>query len=142
MTHVPFANEGGLHTGLLQVGGEEDGALGNGALIVHHAMMVHVLTGQDMHGAMRWLDGMEQPPARINRQIYNVGYENFKVRELAEKVRRTLGGNIDIVCTPSDDQRSYHVSSEKIKQELGFIPRFTIEDDIGKVVEFVVITTP
>jgi tetratricopeptide (TPR) repeat protein len=27
------------------------------------------LTGQDMHGAMRWLDGMEQPPARSNRAV-------------------------------------------------------------------------
>jgi len=73
---------------------------------------------------------LEQPPQKIHKKIYNVGYENFKVRELAEKVKHTLGGDIDIVCTPTNDNRSYHVSSAKIKKELGFAPKFTIEDAI------------
>lgn len=73
---------------------------------------------------------LEQPAHNIHKKIYNVGYENFKVGELAEKVRHTLGGDIDIVFTPSNDNRSYHVSSQKIKRELGFAPRFTIEDAI------------
>jgi len=73
---------------------------------------------------------LEQPAVNIHKKIYNVGYENFKVRELAEKVKRTLGEKIDIVYTPSNDNRSYHVSSEKIKRELGFAPKFTIEDAI------------
>ncbi|MDE2027942.1 MAG: NAD(P)-dependent oxidoreductase, partial [Candidatus Omnitrophica bacterium] len=30
----------------------------------------------------------------------------------------------------SDDIRSYRISSEKIKRELGFVPRFTIEDAV------------
>lgn len=72
----------------------------------------------------------EQPTQKIHKKIYNVGYENFKVKELAQKVKDTLGGEIEIVCTPSNDNRSYHVSSEKIKRELGFVPRFTIEDAI------------
>jgi nucleoside-diphosphate-sugar epimerase len=73
---------------------------------------------------------LEQPPEKIHQKIYNVGYENFKVKELAEKVKDTLGSNIEIVCTPSNDNRSYHVSSQKIKRELGFAPRCTIEDAI------------
>ncbi|MFZ5453718.1 MAG: NAD-dependent epimerase/dehydratase family protein [Thermodesulfobacteriota bacterium] len=73
---------------------------------------------------------LEQPDHKIHKKIYNVGYENFKVRELAEKVKATLGGDIDIVYTPSNDNRSYHVSSEKIKRELGFAPKFSIEDAI------------
>jgi len=73
---------------------------------------------------------LKQPAHKIQKKIYNVGYENFKVRELAEKVKRTLGGDIDIVYTPGNDNRSYHVSSEKIKRELGFAPKFTIEDAI------------
>lgn len=30
----------------------------------------------------------------------------------------------------ANDNRSYHISSEKIARELGFTPRFTIEDAI------------
>jgi dTDP-D-glucose 4,6-dehydratase len=37
-------------------------------------------------------------------------------------------GEVPIVTTPSDDPRSYHISSEKIRQELGFVPKRTIED--------------
>jgi nucleoside-diphosphate-sugar epimerase len=37
-------------------------------------------------------------------------------------------GEVAIVTTPSDDPRSYHISSEKIKRELGFLPKRTIED--------------
>ncbi|MGB8991919.1 MAG: SDR family oxidoreductase, partial [Desulfobaccales bacterium] len=73
---------------------------------------------------------LEQPAHNIHKKIYNVGYENFKVGELAEKVKHTLGGDIDIVFTPSNDNRSYHVSSQKIRRELGFAPKFTIEDAI------------
>lgn len=73
---------------------------------------------------------LEQPAHKIQKKIFNVGYENFKVRELAEKVKCALGGDIEIVCTPSNDNRSYHVSSEKIKKELGFAPKFTVEDAV------------
>lgn len=73
---------------------------------------------------------LAQSDEKIHRKIYNAGYENFAVRELAEKVNQTLGGNIPIITTPSNDNRSYHVSSRKIKSELGFAPRHTIEDAI------------
>ena len=45
-------------------------------------------------------------------------------------MKNALGGNIPIVTTPSNDNRSYHVSSKKIKEELGFKARHTIEEAI------------
>ena len=56
VAHVPFADEGGAVAVLLEVLGEEDGALGNRALVVDHAMVVHVLAGQD-GGAARGAEG-------------------------------------------------------------------------------------
>ena len=73
---------------------------------------------------------LEQPEETIHKKIYNVGYENFKVSEIAEKVNKTLGGNIPIITTPSNDNRSYHVSSQKIRDELGFEANHTIEDAV------------
>jgi nucleoside-diphosphate-sugar epimerase len=73
---------------------------------------------------------LEQPEQKIHKKIYNVGYENFKVCEIAEKVNKTLGGNIPVITTPSNDNRSYHVSSQKIKNELGFEAKHTIEDAV------------
>ena len=37
---------------------------------------------------------------------------------------------IELVTTPSDDTRSYHISSEKIRRELGFTPKWTIQDAV------------
>ena len=39
-------------------------------------------------------------------------------------------GPIAIETSPSNDLRSYHVSSEKIKRELGWTPKRTIEDAV------------
>ena len=73
---------------------------------------------------------LELPIEKIAGKVYNVGYENLKVAEIAEMVKSGLGGNIDIVTTPSDDHRSYHICSTKIKEELGFIPTYSIENAV------------
>jgi nucleoside-diphosphate-sugar epimerase len=73
---------------------------------------------------------LELPDEKVHRKIYNAGYENFTVKDLAETVQRLLGGNIPIITTPSNDNRSYHVSSKKIRAELGFEPKHTIEEAI------------
>ncbi len=83
---------------------------------------------QDMTDVYLFL--LEQPDNKINRKIYNVGYENYRVREIAEIVNRSLGGDIPIKTTPTDDNRSYHVSSRKIKDELGFESAHTIEEAV------------
>jgi nucleoside-diphosphate-sugar epimerase len=68
--------------------------------------------------------------ARFDGGVYNAGYENHSVMQLAEIVRATVAGDVDIRVTPSNDQRSYHVSSEKIRRELGFVPKRKIEDAV------------
>ena len=73
---------------------------------------------------------LKQPVEKIHKRIYNVGYENYKVGEIAQIVKKALGGSIPIVTTPSNDNRSYHVSSKKIKEELGFEAKHTIEEAI------------
>ena len=47
VAHVPLADVGGAVAGLLEVLGKEDGSLGDGALVVDHPVVVHVLAGQD-----------------------------------------------------------------------------------------------
>ena len=78
---------------------------------------------------------LEQPESRINGKIYNVGYENLSVGEIAEKVRAVLGGHISITVTPTNDERSYHVSSKKIGEELGFEAGHTIDEAILDLTE-------
>ena len=66
----------------------------------------------------------------IDGKIWNAGYHNLTVRTIADMVRERLGDDIEIVVTPSDDHRSYHVSSDKIKRELGFEAKRTVADAI------------
>ncbi len=98
---------------------------------------------QDMTDLYLFL--LDQSDEKIHKKIYNVGYQNYKVGEIAEIVKRTLGGDISIKTTPTNDNRSYHVSSEKIKRELGFEARHTIEEavlDLQKAFETGKISDP
>ena len=74
-----------------------------------------------------YLNSLDWDDVQINGKIYNVGYHNHTVSQIADIVKGVIGDDVKIVTTPTDDNRSYHVSSEKIKQELGFKPKFSIE---------------
>lgn len=75
------------------------------------------------------------PAKLIDGKVFNAGYQNLALGEIAEKVREVVGNNVEIETTPTNDNRSYHISSEKIARELGFSPRFTIEDAIRELTE-------
>jgi nucleoside-diphosphate-sugar epimerase len=77
-----------------------------------------------------YLKLLEAPDKQIDRKIWNAGYHNLKVRDIAELVRRVIGKNIDIVTEPTNDNRSYQVNSDKIAREFGFKPQHTVEDAI------------
>ena len=67
---------------------------------------------------------------KINGEIFNVGFKNQTVNELAGNVKEVIGEDIEIVKTKSDDNRSYHVSCKKISETLGFNTKHTIKDAV------------
>jgi nucleoside-diphosphate-sugar epimerase len=73
---------------------------------------------------------LEAPDEQINGKVWNAGYHNLKVRTIAEMVKTEVGKGVDIVVTPTDDHRSYHVSSERIRRDLGFSAERTVRDAI------------
>lgn len=68
------------------------------------------------------------PSDKIAGKIFNAGYENFTVAQIAQMVKNVVGDKVKIITTPTNDHRSYHISSEKIKKELGFEPKHSIEE--------------
>ena len=72
--------------------------------------------------------------SKIAGQVFNVGCENHSVMELAKIAKSVVGNHVKLVVTPSDDNRSYHISSDKIKNELGFQLSYSIEDAIKDLV--------
>ena len=78
---------------------------------------------------------LEAPPEKIAGKIFNAGYENQSVTELAETVKDVIGEDVKLTVTPTDDNRSYHISSEKIRQELGFVAQHSIREAVVDLVE-------
>jgi len=77
-----------------------------------------------------YLTLLDAPDAVVDGKIWNAGYHNLKVHEIAEMVRAQVGQSVEIAVTPTNDHRSYHVSSRRIHNELGFTARRTVEDAI------------
>ena len=78
-----------------------------------------------------YLKILEYPNEKIAGKIFNCGYQNNKVKDIALTVKQVLGRkNLVIDYKDSDDKRSYSISSERIKRELGFIPQHTIEEAV------------
>ncbi len=74
-----------------------------------------------------YVQALKLPKEKIAGKIFNVGYENHTVRQIADIVKENLNRpDLQIVVESTDDHRSYHISSEKIKRELGFEPKHTI----------------
>ncbi len=64
--------------------------------------------------------------------IYNAGFENISILDIAKKVRQFVPA--EIIVTESNDPRSYHLSSKKLLST-GFHPKHGIIDGIKDVIE-------
>lgn len=114
-------------------------------ILTHHAYVnrkIKVFGGSQMRPNIHiedmtdlYVKTLEWPADAIDGRIYNAGYENHSVADIAEMVKRVVGEDVRIETEPTDDLRSYHISSEKIRNELGFSVKYTIEDAIRGLVE-------
>ena len=73
---------------------------------------------------------LNSPKELVAGEIFNAGYENHSVEELGQFVVDVIGDDVEVIKTPTDDNRSYHVSSKKIQDVLSFEPQYTIKDAI------------
>ena len=62
--------------------------------------------------------------------IFNAGFENISIRDIADRVTKHIPA--EVVCTPSNDPRSYRLCSDKLLAT-GFTPSFCVEDAILEV---------
>jgi len=71
---------------------------------------------------------LRAPKEKVAGEIFNAGTENQSVLELAKTVQAVVGEDVTLVTTSTDDNRSYHISSKKIADKLGFVPSHTIAE--------------
>ena len=71
----------------------------------------------------------------INGESFNAGSINFKVKEIAEIVKKIVGEDIEIITQPTDDNRSYHISSKKLEKLIDFKCEYRVEDAVSEIKE-------
>ena len=80
---------------------------------------------------------LEAEPDKIRGEIFNLVYKNYRVLELAHRVKEALAKiGIDVVLDVNYDEvddRSYRVSGQKIKKFLGFTPSISVEDGVKEI---------
>lgn len=96
---------------------------------------IHIEDMTDLYAML-----LETPERSIAGQAFNAGFANHTVATLAELVRREASAKLShstiaLETRSSDDKRSYHISSEKLKKLLGFTPRRTIEQAVREMIE-------
>jgi len=70
--------------------------------------------------------------------VYNVGFENHKIQDIAKIVQDCFekrNDTIEIIFEETDDLRSYHIDSSKIKRELNFLQKKNIKDAVEDLIE-------
>lgn len=113
-------------------------------ILTAHAVMKKVITVfggeqkrpnlhiQDMVDVYKLL--LTAPHEKVHKQIFNVGTQNMSLDEIAILVqgivKEELGIDAPIEHKSHTDNRSYHVNSDKIKNVLGFVPKYSIGDAV------------
>ena len=91
---------------------------------------------QDYCDAITTLLAVES--SKIQNQIFNFGSQNLTISDISLIVKRIVekefpGPEITIETTSSEDNRSYHINSDKIARILGIVPKLTVEDAIVEI---------
>lgn len=103
-----------------------------------HNRVIKVFGGEQMRPNIHiedmvdfYVDSLRWSDDQIDGKIYNAGYQNFRMKDIARMVKEEVGSDVAVETTPTDDNRSYHVSSDKLRRELGFEARRTIQDAVS-----------
>lgn len=105
--------------------------------LAYHTRKISIFGGSQLRPNIHISDMVEAyvalldaPDDIIAGQVFNAGYENQSVEELAVLVKEVMGDDVQLVQTPTNDNRSYHISSARIRDVLGFVPKHSIRDAV------------
>jgi nucleoside-diphosphate-sugar epimerase len=105
--------------------------------LAHHKREITVFGGTQRRPNLHiedmtdlYLAALDWDEEKIDGKIYNAGWQNLSIRQIADLVKEEVGDDVRIVVSPTDDLRSYHISSQKIERELGWKPRHTVRDAV------------
>ena len=110
--------------------------------LAYHTRKIKVFGGEQLRPNIHIKDMvssyillLKSPINKVSGEVFNVGFENLKVIDIALKVKKIVGEDVVLKKEISNDNRSNHISAKKIMNQLGFKPEYTIEDAIIELVE-------
>ena len=110
-------------------------AISNGVITVYGGSQMRPnLHIQDYCDVVQLL--LESEDSKVADQIFNVGSQNLTINQISIIVKRIVekqfpdNGEIRIEVTSSNDNRSYHINSDKIKNVLNYVPKYTVENAV------------
>jgi nucleoside-diphosphate-sugar epimerase len=81
-----------------------------------------------------FLNVIEADPKLINSEIFNIGLDNFQIKNLAYLVREELALPIEIDLAPDDaDKRDYNVIFSKAEKVIGFKATTTVAEGVREI---------
>ena len=70
----------------------------------------------------------------VNQEIFNIGLDNFQIKNLAYLVREELPFPIEIEIAPDDaDKRDYNVVFQKVHEKIGFTAKIDVKQGIKEI---------
>lgn len=113
--------------------------LSRGRLTLHHGgeLWRPLVDVRDV--ARAYILCLEAAESQVRGEIFNVAYRNMRISEVALRVRQALAElGVKVEIEPDYGYRaarSYRVSTAKIRRELGFEPRVSIEESVQDMVQ-------
>jgi nucleoside-diphosphate-sugar epimerase len=73
---------------------------------------------------------------KVNSEIFNIGLNNFQIKNIAYLVREQLPFEIEIDVAPDDaDKRNYSVNFDKVSKQLEFKSKVSLNQGIKEIYE-------
>jgi nucleoside-diphosphate-sugar epimerase len=109
-------------------------AIGRGAIRVFGGSQlrpnIHIL---DLAAFYRRL--LVAPADTVSGRAFNVSHSNASVMELAEMVRSVVSPGVPIEVVPTLDTRSYRLSTDRARRDLGFAPEHSLVEAVQGLAE-------
>ena len=103
----------------------------------YHKKMIKIMGGEQLRPNINindmvnsYISIINANSEKVNGEVFNVGFENHSVNDLAKLIKSSIKNKIELIYEKTDDNRSYHISSNKIVDLLKFKYNFTIKDAI------------
>jgi nucleoside-diphosphate-sugar epimerase len=115
------------------------GALSKGLMTLHYGgeMWRPLVDVRDV--AKAYITSLQAPADKVRGQIFNVVHRNFRISELAYRIReglRQVGVNVEIQANYRyKGVRNYRITGKKMEQVLDFRPTISIEESVVEMVE-------